>query len=32
VTEAVLAVLDRCLDQIDHDPVQSPQEQVQKED
>jgi hypothetical protein len=32
VTEAVLAVLDRCLDQIDQDPVQSPQEQVQKED
>jgi hypothetical protein len=32
VTEAVLAILDRCLDRVDQDPVQSPQEHVWKED
>jgi hypothetical protein len=32
VTEAVLAILDRCLDHVDQNPVWSPQEQVWKED
>jgi hypothetical protein len=32
VTEAVLAVLDRCLDRIDHDPAPLPQEDAWKED
>jgi hypothetical protein len=32
VTEAVLAILDRCLNQFDQNPVSLPQEQVRKED
>jgi flagellar biosynthesis/type III secretory pathway protein FliH len=32
VTEAVLTILDRCLDRLDQDPAHLPQEQLQMED
>jgi flagellar biosynthesis/type III secretory pathway protein FliH len=32
VTEAVLSILDRCLDRMDRDPAQAPQQHPQRED